>query len=176
LEDAEKLVRLRGTDFLGLLPRESLEELVRHSREMTLEAGQVLFHEGDAGRAMYVVLSGRMGVRKGEKEIADGGPGTYYGEMALIESKVRSATVHAIEATRILEITEEEYNRLRDKQAPSGSMVERWREILPLYLDTLRSRASYNPRGRLVRAGILAIRMRVRVCRRGWARLSTRLF
>jgi diguanylate cyclase (GGDEF)-like protein len=58
---------------------------------------------------MYVVLEGRVGVRKGEKEIAEGGPGNYYGEMALIESNVRSATVYAILRTRLLEITEKQF-------------------------------------------------------------------
>ena len=122
MDDADKLARLAGTDFLGLLPGESLEELVRQSRELTLEAGQVLFHEGEAGRAMYVVLAGRVGVRKGEKEIAEGGPGNYYGEMALIESKVRSATVYAIEPTRLLEITEEQF-RERVARSPAALMA-----------------------------------------------------
>jgi len=122
LDDADKLARLAGTDFLGLLPREGLEELVRQSREVNLEAGQVLFHEGEAGRTMYVVLAGRVGVRKGEKEIAEGGPGNYYGEMALIESKVRSATVYAVEPTRLLEITEEQF-RERVARSPAALMA-----------------------------------------------------
>ena len=122
MDDADKLAGLAGTDFLGLLSRETLEALVRHSREVSLEAGQVLFHEGDAGRAMYVVLAGRVGVRKGEKEIAAGGPGTYYGEMALIESKVRSATVYALEPTRLLEITEEQF-RQRVSTNPAALMA-----------------------------------------------------
>jgi diguanylate cyclase (GGDEF)-like protein len=86
-----------------------LERLVHESDERVLEPGEVLFKEGDAGRAMYVVLEGRVGVRKGEKEIASGGPGSYYGEMALIESKVRSATVYALERTRLLQITEDQF-------------------------------------------------------------------
>lgn len=105
----DKLACLQQTDFLRLLPRETLEKLVASSRDVTLGPGQELFHEGDPGRAMYVVLEGRMGVRKGEKEIAEGGPGNYYGEMALIESKVRSATVYALEPTRLLEITEDQF-------------------------------------------------------------------
>jgi diguanylate cyclase (GGDEF)-like protein len=109
LPTTDKLATLQQTDFLRLLPRETLERLVAGSRELTLEPGQELFHEGDPGRAMYVVLEGRVGVRKGEKEIAEGGPGNYYGEMALIESKVRSATVYALAPTRLLEITEDQF-------------------------------------------------------------------
>jgi diguanylate cyclase (GGDEF)-like protein len=60
---------------------------------------------------MYVVLEGRVGVKKGEKQIAAGGPGHYYGEMALIESKVRSATVYAVESSRVLEISDAQFHQ-----------------------------------------------------------------
>lgn len=103
----EKLARLRDTDFLKFLDETTLKRLVQDCKEVRLAAGEVLFHEGDAGRAMYVVLEGRVGVRKGEKEIAEGGPGSYYGEMALIESKVRSATVYALSETLFVEIDED---------------------------------------------------------------------
>jgi len=107
LQSEEKLARLRDTDFLRYLDDSTLQDLVTECREVRLPKGQVLFQEGDAGRAMYVVLEGRLGVRKGEKEIAEGGPGTYYGEMALIESKVRSATVYARSDALLVEIDEE---------------------------------------------------------------------
>jgi len=111
MEVAQRLARLRETDFLRLLPLESLELLARECREVTLVPGQVLFHEGEEGRAMYVVLEGRVGVRKGDKEIAVGGAGHYYGEMALIESKARSATVYAVEAALVLEISDEQFRQ-----------------------------------------------------------------
>jgi diguanylate cyclase (GGDEF)-like protein len=69
-----------------------------------------------------VVLEGRVGVRKGEKEIASGGPGHYYGEMALIESKVRSATVYAVERTRLLEISEDHFKEYVSK-SPGALMA-----------------------------------------------------
>jgi diguanylate cyclase (GGDEF)-like protein len=109
LPTTDKLACLKQTDFLSLLSQERLERLAASSRELNLAKGQELFHEGDPGHAMYVVLEGRVGVRKGEKEIAEGGPGSYYGEMALIESKVRSATVYALLPTRLIEITEEQF-------------------------------------------------------------------
>jgi diguanylate cyclase (GGDEF)-like protein len=61
-----------------------------------------------------------VGVRKGEKEIAEGGPGNYYGEMALIESKVRSATVYALDETLLVEINEE---RFKESITPSPAAL-----------------------------------------------------
>jgi diguanylate cyclase (GGDEF)-like protein len=107
----QRLAHLRETDFLSLLPSPTLELLARECREVVLGPGEVLFHEGAEGRAMYVVVEGRVGVFKGKKEIATGGPGNYYGEMALIEDKVRSATVKAVEPALLLEISEEQFRQ-----------------------------------------------------------------
>jgi diguanylate cyclase (GGDEF)-like protein len=111
LDLTDKLELLRRTDFLSLLPDEVLRLLVEQSREIPLDGGEVLFGEGDEGRNMYVVLTGELVVHKGEKQIASGGPGSYYGEMALIESKKRSASVKALRSSTLLEITEEQFNQ-----------------------------------------------------------------
>ncbi len=134
MQVAEKLARLRDTDFLRFLGEETLERLARDSREVALQAGEVLFREGDPGRAMYVVLEGRVGVRKGEKEIAEGGAGNYHGEMALIESKVRSATVYALASTLLAEITEE---RFREHVTTSP-------EALMAMMQTISSRSRHD--------------------------------
>jgi diguanylate cyclase (GGDEF)-like protein len=109
LDLAEKLELLRRTDFLKLLSEDALRVLVSESREIDLAPGEILFAEGAEGRTMYVILDGELVVRKGEKQIACGGPGSYYGEMALIESKKRSASVEALRPTRLIEITEEQF-------------------------------------------------------------------
>lgn len=70
------------------------------SRERKLKAGQVLFHEGDPGDAMYVVLGGRVLISKyipgaGEEALAILDRGDYFGEMALIDGAPRSAQARA---------------------------------------------------------------------------------
>ncbi len=70
------------------------------SRERKLKAGQVLFHEGDPGDAMYVVLEGRVLISKfipgaGEEALAFLERGDYFGEMALIDRAPRSAQARA---------------------------------------------------------------------------------
>ncbi len=70
------------------------------SRERKLKAGQVLFHEGDPGDAMFVVLSGRVLISKfipgaGEEALAFLERGDYFGEMALIDREPRSAQARA---------------------------------------------------------------------------------
>lgn len=70
------------------------------SRERKLKSGQILFHEGDPGDAMYVVLEGRMLISKfipgaGEEALAFLERGDYFGEMALIDRAPRSAQARA---------------------------------------------------------------------------------
>jgi CRP/FNR family cyclic AMP-dependent transcriptional regulator len=70
------------------------------SREERLADGQVLFHEGDVGDKMYVVLDGRVMISKsipgaGEEALAFLERGDYFGEMALIDNKPRSADATA---------------------------------------------------------------------------------
>jgi CRP/FNR family cyclic AMP-dependent transcriptional regulator len=73
------------------------------SRERNLRPGEALFHEGDPGDAMYVVLQGRVRISKqipgaGEEALAILERGDYFGEMALIDRQPRSAEAKAHDA------------------------------------------------------------------------------
>jgi CRP-like cAMP-binding protein len=78
-----------------------------------LSAGQILFAEGDVGDRAYVVRSGRIEILRRIKDadivLAVEGPGTIIGEMALIDDQPRSATVRAIEPTRLTVVSKEAF-------------------------------------------------------------------
>ena len=78
--------------------------------------GTVLFQEGDPGREMFILQKGRVQVRKrvgsGEKVLAELGDGEFFGEMALLEGLNRSATVEAVEDSKILVIGPETFETL----------------------------------------------------------------
>ncbi len=71
-------------------------------------AGQVLFREGDPGAEMFVIQSGRVKISKvfpsGERTLAVIGPGEFFGEMAILNDKPRTATATALEALDALVI------------------------------------------------------------------------
>ena len=68
--------------------------------------GTVLFREGEPGATMYVLQSGRVritkAVRDGEKTLALLGPGEFFGEMAILNEKPRTATAVVDEEARLL--------------------------------------------------------------------------
>ena len=71
------------------------------------EAGDVIFREGDEGRVMYILLEGqvdlRVKVEKGEAVIKTvSTPNDFFGEMALIDERPRSATARAERRTKVL--------------------------------------------------------------------------
>lgn len=58
-------------------------------------AGTLIMKEGEEGHLMYVVLNGEVTVSLHDKVLAVARPGEIVGEMALINSDIRSATVTA---------------------------------------------------------------------------------
>ena len=134
MDVAVKLEQLKAVDFLSFFSDETLEKLARSCEVLTLSAYQILFEEGDESNAMYIILSGELLVYKKRKVIARRKPGEYIGEMGLIESKPRSATIRTETETQLLEITSEKFQ----KEFSSNS------ESLIALLKTLSSRAREN--------------------------------
>ncbi|RME29004.1 MAG: cyclic nucleotide-binding domain-containing protein, partial [Deltaproteobacteria bacterium] len=71
-------------------------------------AGTVIFREGDVGNEMYVIQSGKVNITKEvrgvEKVLVTLGPGAFFGEMAIINQKPRSANAVVVEDARLLVI------------------------------------------------------------------------
>jgi len=89
----------------------SLEHLVRKH-----PAGTVLFREGDAGRTMYVIRSGKVNIVKrisdNEITLAVLGPGEFFGEMALLEGLPRSAGATVVDDALLIELEQNAFETL----------------------------------------------------------------
>jgi CRP-like cAMP-binding protein len=83
-----------------------MSEGPRGTREF--EAGMTLFREDDPGEVMYVIQTGSVRISKRvhgeEKLLAVLGPGEFFGEMALLNGKPRTATATVMETARCLVI------------------------------------------------------------------------
>jgi CRP/FNR family transcriptional regulator, cyclic AMP receptor protein len=94
---------LQRSSLLRGLPHEELEPLLALARRRRYRPGDVLFHQGDPGHGLYLVISGHLKVvllrEMGEEMVLSIlGPGDVVGEMALLDGAPRSATVVALEA------------------------------------------------------------------------------
>jgi len=93
--------------FQGLSPAE-IDDITAPLPRRHLSAGEVLFHEGDPGAIMYLVVTGTIEIyttRAGEHvSIRSFMPGSYFGELTLIGRSTRSASARAIDDTVLIEI------------------------------------------------------------------------
>ena len=84
--------------------------------------GTVLFHEGEAGKEMFVLQSGRVVITKTVRDtlqtLATLGPGEFFGEMALISNRPRNATVISTCAMKLLVITAQAFRGM-ERDTPS---------------------------------------------------------
>lgn len=86
-----------------------LKQLLDAGKKISLKKDEVLFSENSYQETMYIILSGTAEIYKRHKQIAVRGVGDFLGEMALVESKPRSASVRALTETRVLEIDKEAF-------------------------------------------------------------------
>ncbi|GAB4210938.1 MAG: hypothetical protein OHK0013_32150 [Sandaracinaceae bacterium] len=122
LEDAvsaivERSLHLRTVPLFAHLEPARLWQLAEQAVELELAPDDVVVREGDAGRAMFVVIRGRLSV---EIHAPDGSvvaldelvSGSAFGEMALLDGEPRSATVRAVEPCRLLMLSAEALRRV----------------------------------------------------------------
>jgi signal transduction histidine kinase len=86
-------------------------------------AGEVVFRESQSPDGLHVVLEGRLRIYKRaeddtEVDLSTAGPGDTYGEMALLDDGVRSASVVALEPTELLVLGREPFLRLLSESSP----------------------------------------------------------
>ena len=106
---ADDIKLLRANPLFGWLPPVALERVAFTLTDVELDAGDVLIHEGDDGDRAYLVAAGELAVEKDGAEVARLAPGAVVGEIALLHTVPRTATVRAIGAVRLLAIDRDEF-------------------------------------------------------------------
>lgn len=144
-EDEKRYWLARVPLFAGLDARE-IGALVPAARSLTFRARQEVFHKGDPGGQLYVVVRGRL---KALTTSADGddvvfgimGPGEVFGEVALLSESPRSATVRVIEKAELLVLDRRDFLAFLRKNPDAavrllGLLAERLKRASELVEDT----------------------------------------
>ena len=74
--------------------------------------GNRLTEEGRRGREFFILVEGAVAVRRGGRKLADLGPGDWFGEIAILTHKPRTATVTATSPVRLLVISDRAFRRV----------------------------------------------------------------
>lgn len=117
VKDTEIVELLGRVPVFSTLEHEDLERISRLAVPRAFEPSQIVFREGDASDTCYVVRSGRA---RAVREHPDGrtitlatfGPGDIFGELAMFEDELRSATVEAIQPTEVVAVLGPDMRRL----------------------------------------------------------------
>ena len=96
--------------FAGLTP-EQREVVLLHFLPDEAQPGQRIIHRGDKADAAYFVSSGEVEVAVSGQHIRLG-PGSFFGEMALISGQPRSADVTALDYSKFLKLTVDDFNEI----------------------------------------------------------------
>ena len=79
------------------LPEQYRRSIAEMMASTTFKTGETVFNEGDPGDTVYIIHSGRVSIRKGDKVISEVAQGGEFGEMAAFSNAPRVATVVAEE-------------------------------------------------------------------------------
>jgi CRP/FNR family transcriptional regulator, cyclic AMP receptor protein len=110
-----KLKLLKGVPlFLDLSGRE-LEEVASVADEIDLRPGKKLTVEGRVGREFFVLLEGEAEVRRKGRECRPMRAGDFFGEIALVTKRPRTATVVARTPLRVLVVTDRSFQTLMER-------------------------------------------------------------
>ncbi len=105
IEDvAFRLNILRKMPIFQHLEYVELMEVLNVSVQKKFEHGELIFKEGEMGDQMFVILDGQVSILKGEQEISILSRGGHFGEMALMDRNVRSASAQALGVTRLISV------------------------------------------------------------------------
>lgn len=109
---------LQAIDVFAGLSKAELEKLSRWTFELEVPAGEELTQEGRLAHEFFVIEDGAAEVRQNGERIAELGAGDFFGEIGLLETQRRTATVTATTDLRVIVMSAHEFRRL-DQELPA---------------------------------------------------------
>jgi CRP-like cAMP-binding protein len=111
------IASLAAIPFFGGLDPDALERLAASMRSRRFRRGEVIFHIGDPGDALFVILNGEVKIslpsETGDEAIlATLRPGDVFGELALLDGAPRSASASALTATETVVLPRDRFREL----------------------------------------------------------------
>ncbi len=116
LMDLDKVLALKRIELFAASDNRLLGEIAQLLEEVDLAGGEELFHQGDPGRSLYIVAAGQVRVHIEDMTLAYIGEGELLGEMALLESEKRLATVTAVVPSQLLRLDQAPFFELLEMQ------------------------------------------------------------
>jgi CRP/FNR family transcriptional regulator, cyclic AMP receptor protein len=113
--------------FQGL-PDDDLDAMASACRIRRFRRGEVIFHQGDPGDALHIILAGRVKISSPSETGVEAilttlRPGEFFGALALIDGAPRSATATAVEPSETMILPRERFRQLVNERAEVRDLV-----------------------------------------------------
>jgi voltage-gated potassium channel len=120
---------LKDVSFLQYLNAAEVDQLMQVFDKAVIKKGEVLIEEGTIGSIFYLLTTGTVGVYRKraflDKRIALLGPGSFFGEMALVNKRPRSATVACEEDGMVFTLLREDFRNILLANPHISDMITR---------------------------------------------------
>jgi CRP/FNR family cyclic AMP-dependent transcriptional regulator len=100
----ERVAALHRVDLFAGVPGRVLAAVAATAEEVTVDRGETFIEHGAVEDCLYVVVSGRIRVHRGERTLVELGSGSAVGELAVFVPQPRTASVTALEPTLLLRV------------------------------------------------------------------------
>lgn len=112
----EKMQILKTVSIFSETPDDVLQQLVDLLEEVHVKDGDTIFEKGDLGSSMYIIVDGKVRVHDGELTMNFLGKRAVFGEMAALDPEPRSASVTAVEDTKLFRLEQEPFYKLMEQR------------------------------------------------------------
>lgn len=126
----ERRVEIKMMQIFQYLDEKEIDVISNVLTHHSYEANEIIFNEGDEGDTMFLVSHGCVSILfeinhgKRRKRVASFGEGVFFGDMALLEEKPRSASAIADEHTELYALTRKDYFNLLETQPKIASKIQ----------------------------------------------------
>ena len=108
---------LKNVHYFSSLSDENIKTILSVCTQMSYDKGHIIFEEGSPGDAFHILIKGTIEIWKNYNKhemnlVAIQGPGSFFGEMALIDSHPRSATIIANDDVETLSISQVDFTKV----------------------------------------------------------------
>jgi len=123
--------RLRSIPLFEGLSKKEIERLSRMADEVDLPEGKVLAAEGRFAYEFFIIEEGSASVTRGGQHVGDLGPGDFFGEIGLLESERRTASVVTTSPMVAIVMTGRDFQSMAEELPRVGEQIrERIQERL----------------------------------------------
>lgn len=108
----QRIVLLRRVDLFEEMTTRQLGHLASVLQEQVQPAGSMIFSQGDAGDALFLIVSGKVEVLQGGKRLKVLHDADFFGELAILTGDVRSASIRAVTDCLLLRLERSDFHQV----------------------------------------------------------------